>query len=45
MMAPPHAYKQLLIGWFVGETNPDRGARWLGDDWGRDETKEGVGQE
>jgi len=29
----------------MGEMNPDRGARLLGDDWGRDETNEGMGQE
>jgi len=42
---PPHAYEQLLVGWFMGETNLDRGARPLGDDWGRDKMKEGMGQE
>jgi len=29
----------------MGEMNPDGGARQLGDDWGRDEMNEGVGQE
>ena len=40
-----HHHEQLLVGWFVGEMNPDGGARWLGDDQGRDEMNEGVGQE
>jgi len=41
----PHAYEQSLVGCLMGETNSDRGARLLGDDWGRDETNEGAGQE